>query len=664
VSELARLKGIGPKRLRALESSGLTTLRELVYHLPRSYSDRTRFHSLVGLEAGQEAYACVLVDDVTYLANRMVVTVSEGGETLDLVFFQGLQYLKGRFKAGQKLVVAGTVTFFRTLQIAHPEWEVLEKDVEPKPQGLLPRYPLTEAMSEARIEHKLLHAWAIEALTTFAFSDPLDAKLRNLASLGDEVSVLKRLHAPVSLSDAAEAMETVKLRELLPLFHTMELRRRLRTGWGTVYSRRPDLEIEFDKSLPFTRTQSQVQVSDAIANALQTPGQFIGLLQGDVGSGKTVVATRVALGVLAAGAQVAFMAPTEILAVQHMHTLTPWLTSLGFAPALLTGEVQGREREDLLGELRNGSRSVVVGTHALLSEGVVFKALGLAVIDEQHRFGVKQRETLAAKGGHPHVLYMSATPIPRTLAQTVYGDLEVFSITEKPPGRLPIKTRLVAQEKRKEMLGFLAAEVGKGNQVFWVVPRIGPQAAKDGSYPMPGEAGGDEREEARGVEEVTAGLRKHASQWQVEAVHGRLAAEKRAGILARFRAGEIQVLVATTVIEVGVDIPQANIMVIEGPDRFGLAQLHQLRGRTGRGQEQAWCFLLTPTQMPPETETRLRTFAGTEDGFVLAEMDLKQRGAGHLDGTVQSGFGSLRFADLIADKLLVDRARELVRGLD
>jgi ATP-dependent DNA helicase RecG len=658
VSELARLKGLGPKRLQALERSGIRTLRDLVYHLPRTYLDRTRFGRVADCVAGEDAYLHVLVHEVTMLSNRMTVTVADDSGSIELIFFQGLPYLKGKFHPGLCLVVAGTVSIFKGLQIAHPEWIPVSADKQPEPQGLLPRYPLTEAMGESRVEHKLLQGWATQALEEFVFSDSLDARLKELAQLRSEQTVLKVLHRPETLEAAAQAMREIKLRELLPLFHTLEMRRRSRRLIGQTFAPDPLGTEKLLAALPFQLTGGQAQAIRNIAEALAQPGQFIGLLQGDVGSGKTIVATLGCLGVLAQGGQVAFLAPTEILARQHFRNLSQWMSVLGYACALLTGDTQSDEKESVRQALVSGELPLIVGTHALLSEGVQFRNLGLAIIDEQHRFGVKQRETLALKGAHPHVLYLSATPIPRTLAQTLYGDMDILSLPEKPPGRLPIKTRLVRTDKRRELEGFLLSETQKGNQVFWVVPRIGlSDKMLDGLAPN---EEGDEKQAARGVDEVIRELTHFSKTWKVGGVHGKMAAEKRSNALATFRSGDMDVLVATTVIEVGVDIPQANLMVIEGPDRFGLAQLHQLRGRTGRGQEQAWCFLLLPQSCPEETETRLRTFSNTEDGFALAEMDLSQRGAGHLDGTVQSGFGNLHYADLVRDKELVSLVREWV----
>jgi ATP-dependent DNA helicase RecG len=356
--------------------------------------------------------------------------------------------------------------------------------------------------------------------------------------------------------------------------------------------------------------------------------------------------------VLASGAQAALLAPTEILAAQHFRTMQPLLRRAGFEVALLTGESSGEDRRRILSGLKDGSLPFVVGTHALFSAGVEFKELRYVLVDEQHRFGVEQRALLSAKGLEPHVLYLSATPIPRTLAQSLYGDLDVLTLGEKPAGRLPVKTRLVPSMKQKELLEFLKAETaGGGNQVYWVVPRIS--------------ATGEEEDGAAAVDAAVKRLRA-AGSWRVEAVHGRVPAPERSKLLAEFRDGKIQALVATTVIEVGVDVPGANLMVVEGGERFGMAQLHQLRGRTGRGSAQAWCFLLEPPVLgwPEETEERLREFASTEDGFRIAEMDLRRRGAGSLDGTRQSGFGLLRFTDWIDDAELIrevgERAAEWV----
>ena len=359
-----------------------------------------------------------------------------------------------------------------------------------------------------------------------------------------------------------------------------------------------------------------------------------------------------------AGAQVALLAPTEILAAQHARGLAPLFAAAGLRAELLTGDTPAPERRNIERDLADGTLRVVIGTHALLSAGVRFHDLRYVLVDEQHRFGVEQRAALAQKGVEPHVLYLSATPIPRTLAQSLFGDLEVLTLTEKPAGRLPVKTRLVPAPKVGELLEFLKAEaLGSGNQVYWVVPRIDAAAFEETADSAPRDRAaptGEEQQAVASIEAAAARL-KSLGGWTVEAVHGKVPAPERARILDAFRRGEVHALVATTVIEVGVDVPAANLMVVEGAERFGMAQLHQLRGRTGRGGTQAWCFLLEPGPFgwPEETEARLRAFAGTEDGFAIAEMDLRNRGAGSFTGAAQSGFGALRFSDLIADADLI-----------
>ena len=669
MSELARLTGIGPKRLKALEASGFLTLRDLVYHLPRRYIDRTRITPISSLQEGMDAFfaAEILASDV--MGTRLVLRVSDDTGDIDLVFFRGIQFLKSRLQPGKRISVAGPVSFFRTFQIAHPEWEELKDDQEIR-GSILPVYPMTEEMEEARIDHKLLQRLSLEVLEKFNFSDPLMEKERAFLGLRSEAITLRALHAPVAMTDSIEALREVKLRELWPLCVKRVLAKRDRIGKGKVFQPHPELENKVRAGLPFVLTAGQGEAVSQIGQALQRHAQFAGLLQGDVGSGKTVVVLLAALRVMVSGSQVALLVPTEILSAQHFRTLSTLLEKSGIEPALLTASTPTEERHRILEGLKTGTISLVLGTHSLLSADVQFKELRFIIIDEQHRFGVEQRAAMTAIGIEPHVLFLSATPIPRTLAQSVYGDLELITLAEKPPGRLPVKTRLVPADKQSNMLDFLKKEVETGNQVYWVVPRIIPA-----STPPAPPKGGD-TDDVAAVESTLKRLRAAAPvgangnspsgrRWRVEAVHGRMSSADREKALSAFRNGECRVLVATTVIEVGVDVPAANIMVVEGADRFGLAQLHQLRGRTGRGKEQAWCFLLASNEgWQPGTEERLREFASTEDGFKIAEIDLRTRGAGNLDtfdklsasGTQQSGFGVLRYTDFLEDI-------ELIRGL-
>ena len=651
MSELARLTGVGPKRLKALEASGILTLRDLVYYLPRRYVDRTRITPIQSLREGMDAFFPAHIESADTVGTRLVLQVSDETGSIELVFFRGLHFLKQRLRIGKRISIAGPVSYFRNFQIAHPEWEELEEGQEPR-GGILPVYPMTEEMEESRVNHELLQRLALETLDEFAFSDSLSASEKTFLNLRSEIEALRILHAPKTFDSIFPAFQEMKVRELWPLSLKREAARRERLNKGRVFPAHPQAEETARSALPFTLTKGQEETLQAIHKAFESKGQFFGLLHGDVGSGKTAVALLAAVRVMAAGVQAVLLAPTEILVEQHFRSTAAVLKAAGFESALLTASTPAEERTRILQQLQDGRLSFVVGTHSLLSSGVTFKELRLVLVDEQHRFGVEQRAVLSAKGVEPHVLYLSATPIPRTLAQSLYGDLDVLTLSEKPPGRLPVKTRLVAAEKEKEMLSFLVRETESGNQVYWVVPRI--------------DADDKDSDAVAAIESAVKRLR-NAGKWRVEAVHGRVPSQERERILSDFRKGEIHALVATTVIEVGVDVPGANLMVVEGAERFGLAQLHQLRGRTGRGQSQAWCFLLMPQAgWPVETEERLREFASTEDGFRIAEMDLQRRGAGSLDGTRQSGFGLLRFTDLIEDAELIrelqGKAREWIHA--
>lgn len=670
MSDLSRLTGVGPKRVKILAEAGIATLRDLVYHLPRRYLDRTRFTPIAELKVGQDCIFIATVSAINVVQTRMLVEVSDPSGSVELVFFNGVQFLRNRFRPGMRLSVAGVPSYFRELQMVHPEFEALAEGQEPKGE-VLPRYPLTVDMAQAHVAHKFLQQIALEALDTFAFTDPVAESHRAALALAPEAELLRTLHRPAAVEGLPLLRRQLKVRELLPLSLKLEALKRERRKVGRAWPQAMELRAALTRALPFQLTAGQAESVESISACQAAPGQFCGLLMGDVGSGKTVVAMLAAANVIGNGGQAALMAPTEILAAQHFHTLSPFLAKAGLRTALLTGDTPKAEREAITADLRAGKLPFVVGTHALYSGDVAFQRLGLAIVDEQHRFGVAQREALAKKGGHPDILYMSATPIPRTLAQTVFGDLETFTLRDKPAGRLPVKTRLVGPEKRADMLGFLVKEALGGNQVFWVVPQIGPSA------PKPGKGGEAEdpdiftppsrrpEEDIATVDKVKSELEAFSKAWKVGVVHGRLTAEKKEAALTAFRKGELHALVATTVIEVGVDVPQANLMVIEGPDRFGVAQLHQLRGRTGRGAAQAWCFLTLPArEIPPETYERLASFAEITDGFAIAELDLKTRGAGALEGTEQSGYGGLRFTDLLEDFALTQEMRRYAEGLE
>jgi ATP-dependent DNA helicase RecG len=675
MSDLSRLSGVGPKREKLLSAAGIRTLRDLVYHLPRRYIDRTRMTPIADLSATRDSIFAARVGSIAFPPNRMIVSVRDETGAIDLVFFNGVQFLRNRFREGQRLLVAGSPSYFRDiLQMVHPEWEALEEEQEVK-GSILSRYPLTLEMSEARVEHKFLQKAALEALRDFSFTDPVDEAHRRALGLLPEVELLRGLHQPTAMEEIPPLRRQLKVRELLPLSLRLAAIRRERARTGRAWPRSLTLAKRLEEALPFALTAGQRESVEAISAGQASKSRFFGLLQGDVGSGKTVVALFAAANVLESGGQAALMAPTEILAVQHFRTLSPWLEAAGIRTALLTGEVRGAERAAVLEGLGRGEIGFVVGTHALFSGDVAFRDLGLAVVDEQHRFGVQQRQALEGKGSHPDVLYMSATPIPRTLTQTVFGDLESLVLKEKPAGRLPVKTRLVPPNKRQDMLAFLLKEAAGGNQVYWVVPQIGAKEEGTGGTAKGRKALEEDpdiflpaprkpEEDIATLEWLHAELAGYSPDWKVAVVHGRLPAERKDQALREFREGRVQLLLATTVIEVGVDVPSANLMVIESPDRFGLAQLHQLRGRTGRGSAQAWCFLAMPArEWPVETYDRLAGFAETADGFRIAEMDLKHRGTGNLEGTDQSGYGGLRFTDLLEDFDLTQEIRRYADSL-
>ncbi len=664
ISDLSRIPGIGPKREKILRAAGINTLRDLIYYLPRKYIDRTKTTAICDLKAGEDAYFAAHVSYVENVKMRLIVHVDDGSGTLDLVFFNGIQFLQHKFKTGQRLLLAGVPTFFRDLQIVHPEFEILREDQD-IPKVILPRYPLSEEMSAAHVEHKFLQKAALEALDKFSFTDAWPASLLQTRNFLCEADLLKNLHQPQVWDDLPALQNQLKWREALPLSLRLEGRRLKRQTVGRAWPVSVMLRPKLMDILPFALTQGQIEVTQQIITAMNAPQQFCGLLQGDVGAGKTVVGLLVALSILEYGGQVALMAPTEILALQHHASLLPWLTVLNISCALLTSDTPKVLRDQTCEELKNGQLQFIIGTHALYSADVKYHNLGLALIDEQHRFGVQQREALLAKGNYPHVLYMSATPIPRSLAQTVYGDLENFILKDKPKGRLPVKTRIVPTHKRQDMLKFLREEVQNQNQVFWVVPQISTKDLLPEEKPwhiLPGAE--NAREDFLSVEKILTELKGFSKSWKVDCVHGKLPMQEKERVLRDFRKASTQVLVATTVIEVGVDVPEANLMIIENPDRFGLAQLHQLRGRTGRGKKQAWCFLALPANdYPPETFERLRLFSETDDGFKIAELDLQMRGAGNFEGTVQSGFRELRFLDWMVDFPLIQEARKLAHGI-
>ncbi len=654
--DLANLPKMGPKSLEALRSAGIVSLSDFLYNIPRNYLDQTKVSQIGNLHVGDRV---VLIGKIIRAgiikgrASRFVATLTDGTGEISLTFFQGYSYHSRRIQPGSHWLVTGVVGEYRGFQMTHPDMQPFDEDEQFNGQ-ILPVYPMTEAMVKSRITQKSLRNWykVVFNFPALALSGLCPRALTNYLHFEPAIESLKALHLPKDFAAIRKAKHQLKIMELLPFCLRMVKRRQNQMLRG--HERQVDLGSVMNarSALPFTLTDGQDKALNQIIAGLNGRKQFHALLQGDVGCGKTVVAMLSMLAVCGAGEQSALMVPTDILARQHYKQMKPVFEAAGMRVELLVGATSAAERKAILGELQMGLCQAVIGTHALFSKDVEFAKLGFVIIDEQHRFGVGQREALLAKGEYPDMLVMSATPIPRSLAMTLYGDLQVISIKEKPAGRKPIRTRLVPADKRNDMKKFIANEAKNGNLCYWIVSKVNA-SDKDG-------ASSEGNVSARCVDDVVQELRAFDASLVVEGIHGQMDESLRDETLRRFANGEVHILVATTVIEVGVNVPQANVMAIDSPDRFGLAQLHQLRGRVGRGDVQAWCFLMMPDGAAAENSVeRLTQFSHTEDGFEIAELDLATRGAGNLEGNEQSGSWVFRWFDWIHDQELISQTLEM-----
>ena len=644
------LKGIGERRAEQLERLGIRTAQDLLWHLPHRYIDASTVTPLVRAEVGQEV-ACigrVVAKGVVPTRRGLRIfhaVLRDDSGVLECVW-PGQAFLDRTIALGQTLLVSGPVRFYHGRQMAPREFVVLadpDSEADPLAGGkVLPVYPATEGLS-----HKVIRGLVdrhLDALITLS-SDVLPDALRQSLGLPSLPDALRAVHRPATAAEAELGRRRLAFDELLDL-QLMLIRARTvakRSRTGVAFTVRRDLTTRLRESLPWQLTEDQHRALREITADMTAPERMHRLLMGDVGTGKTVVALFAMLLALENEFQAALAAPTELLAEQHAATLDQLLAPLSLRPELLLGRRSAGEKQATRARLASGQTRLVVGTHALMQESVSFRRLGLVVIDEQHRFGVEQRAALMGKGAAPDVLLLTATPIPRSLALTLYGDLDVSTLRERPPGRGSVRTALRTGGQRERVLEFVRSECAAGRQAYVVLPVIEES----------------ERADVRAATTMSQALAARWPELGVALVHGRLKAEERDGAMRRFRAGEIQVLVATTVIEVGIDVPNATIMLIEHPERFGLAQLHQLRGRIGRGAQESYCILLSEGE-PPE---RLHAFAATGDGFRIAELDLEERGMGDLIGARQSGGFEVRHARLPADADLLDRARELAGRL-
>ncbi len=650
------IKGIGPKKAEIISKElGIKTAFDLVRHYPSHYVDRSKIYSIRDL-SGEMPIVQLKGRFINFsiqgegAKSRLIGLFTDGTGTIEILWFKKVKFLKTAFTTGCEYILFGKPSFYeptRTWSMVHPE--VDPSDTKSVTSGLRGVYPLTEKLRNAGIGSRQFSTWIKTVLDSHTrICDTLPKKVIERLKLLDLRLSLIAIHNPQDNDSLQRARLRLKFEEIFYIAVDMtrrNLRRKTESeGQRFVHIGR-FFNSFYNECLPFELTDAQKRVLREIRKDCGSGRQMNRLVQGDVGSGKTLVALMAMLMALDNDAQACLMAPTEILATQHYETLREMLAPIGINVMLLTGSTRSKARRELLAGLADGSVHIVVGTHALIEDSVVFKNLALAVIDEQHRFGVAQRARLWTKNSHyqPHVLIMTATPIPRTLAMTLYGDLDVSVIDELPPGRKPVTTVLRYDEQRLRVYQALAAQLRLGRQAYIVYPLIEE----------------NEKLDLRSLEEGYELIRETFPQYKVAFVHGRQKPSEKDYQMGLFVSGQAQILVATTVIEVGVNVPNATTMIIENAERFGLSQLHQLRGRVGRGADQSYCVLMSKYKIASETRKRLELMTQTTDGFVIAEADMKMRGPGDIDGTMQSGIAfDLHIANLAKDGQIIQLARD------
>ena len=661
-SPLTELKGVGPALAEKLEKLNLHRVDDLLFLLPLRYEDRTQLVKIGALEPGTRCLISgeILLTEVAFRGRRnLLVRVSDGSGQITLRFFYFSRQQEAQFKSAERVTCFGEARKGSAgLEMIHPEYRILRESQDPAiNDSLTPIYPATEGVQQGRLRN--LTDQALKLLSESPPPELLPTSVTEklgMPSLGDAIQYL---HRPPPDADVVQMMagthpcqQRLAFEELLAHYLSLRSLRALAETEDAIALTDGNEDVAaFVGDLPFELTGAQRRVVDDILADVSQPHPMMRLIQGDVGSGKTVVAAIACIKAIACGVQAAIMAPTEILAEQHWRSFSDWFTPLGIEPAWLSGSQRAAARRESLERISDGSAQLIVGTHALFQEGVEFKKLGLVVIDEQHRFGVHQRMALRDKGitehGHPHQLVMTATPIPRTLAMAAYADLDTSVIDELPPGRQPVSTVAIAESRRGEVVERVRSACESGQQAYWVCPLIEESdildyQAAEASYEMLTEA----------LPDIRIGL-----------VHGRMRpAEKERGMRA-FKEGLIQLLVATTVIEVGVDVPNASLMIIENAERMGLSQLHQLRGRVGRGAAQSHCVLLYKSPLGRIAKERLGVLRDTNDGFIVAQKDLELRGPGELLGTKQTGLPDYRVANLVRDAELMPKVQVAAEAL-
>ncbi|WP_111415170.1 ATP-dependent DNA helicase RecG [Billgrantia lactosivorans] len=657
------LKGVGEALAVKLARLRVESVADLLFHLPLRYQDRTRVTPIGTLRAGHEAVVEgeVSASDVIKGRRRsLLVRLRDGSGIISLRFFHFSPAQQQQFRPGTRVRCFGEARAGATgLEIYHPEYRLLSTDAPPVEDHLTPIYPTTEGLHQARLRALIEQALARLDEAPEALPDWIGEDLRTRFGLPELHHCLHVLHQPPPDADPERlasgkhpATRRLALEELLAhRLSLQQVRLKIQQDGAPALPSGRSLQARFLTQLPFSLTGAQRRVLDEIGADLAREVPMLRLVQGDVGSGKTVVAAMAALSAIAGDCQAAMMAPTEILAEQHYRTLKAWFAPLGIEVTWLAGKLKGKTRLDTKAAILDGRARMVVGTHALFQGDVHFQRLGLAIVDEQHRFGVHQRLALREKGEAggltPHQLVMTATPIPRTLAMSAYADLDVSIIDELPPGRTPVKTVVVPDERRPEVVARIRHACAEGRQAYWVCTLI---EESDALQCQAAEATRDELTEA--LPELAIGL-----------VHGRMKAAEKAAVMEAFKSGELDLLVATTVIEVGVDVPNASLMIIENPERLGLSQLHQLRGRVGRGTSESFCVLLYHGPLSAHSRERLAVMRETTDGFRIAEKDLELRGPGEVLGTRQTGLAQMKIADLERDGDLLERVAPLAEAL-
>ena len=651
---LTVLKGIGPKKAEALSIDGLSTIDQLLHYYPRKYLDRTTLTLLSKLSGGQNVNVIGTIQSIKMRKGKfkyfLESIIYDGYGYLTLRWFNGAKYIKKALKIGDKLAVSGKVEFYNGYQIIHPDFEKLKEDEDPINTGsIIPIYPLTSNLKNNGIDSRFLRR-IIKTLkkSSISINDHFEKNFLHETNLIELKRALNDIHFAKSLSDLKRAIERLKFDEhfFLQLYLAFKNQKNLKIKSKPCFQ-----NSKFDKkiieALSFELTEAQHRAHTQIKNSLTNSSPMNCLLQGDVGSGKTIVSILASSIAVESNFQVAIMAPTEILARQHLKSFKKEFDPLQITCALLTGGMATKDRDKIIDSLNNGKIDLVIGTHALIQKDVKFKKLGLVIIDEQHRFGVNQRRKLVEKGNNPHFLAMTATPIPRTLAITLYGDMDLCIIDEMPKNRKPVITKVIDENRLKRVYDFMAEEVALGRQCMIV-------------YPLVEET---EKSDLIAATEMYEELSKNEfSNLEVGLIHGKMEKTEKDSIMNNFSANNINILISTTVIEVGIDVPNSTIMLIEHAERFGLTQLHQLRGRVGRGKNKSFCILVRRS-FSENAKKRLNIMEETNDGFVIADEDLKIRGPGEFFGIRQSGYLSFKIANMKTDGSLIQKARKLAKEI-